>query len=579
MTDHNLPYDPAGHEPMPEGEEKAPPLTHTMGIVRWIILGGVTLFALIMILSYLGATPWSTEGGDATQYHCPMHPTYVSSQPGECPICGMSLVPMKNAADTVATSGAETMSGATATAVMAKPGQYACPMDPEVVSDVPGKCPKCGMDLVQIPDSLKQGPAKAGQYYCPMHTYVVSDKPGKCPICDMDMVQATADQAPPGQTMRDMPGIQTPTEPPKPKAPDAGTAGMDMGEAPVPGLVPVTIEPQRLQLIGVRSGTVQRRALSDETQLLGYVTPDESRVSNLNVRVSGWVQKLFVNQTGQKVSAGQELLTVYSQDLYQAQQDFLTAAQSVARPATDSMLAATRRQILDAARDRLRLLGVPEEEITRLETTGQARAELPLTSPVTGIVLKKTVLPGQFVGPDQPLFTVADLSRVWVLADVYESDLAGITTGRRAVMTLAAFPGLEFSGTVSFIYPTVSPETRTLKVRLEFANPEMKIRPGMYAEVRLQSAQESILAIPRDAVMDDGHMAYAFVIHDGTHFEPRLITIGRTSGEYAEVLAGLTEGEVVVTSANFLIDSESRLQAAIAGMGGTAKGAHAGHGK
>jgi len=551
MTDQNLHYDPADHEPLPEGEEEAPPLTHTMAIVRWFILGGMTLFALVMVLSYFGATPWGAESAGATQYHCPMHPTYVSSQPGDCPICGMSLVPIDakvNADSAAAAEHGTTHEGKPGRVSVAQPGQYYCPMDPEVASDTEGKCPVCGMFLEKLEHGMK--------FTCDMHPEVITDRPGDCPKCGMDLIPVSDSET------------GTPE----------GASG-DMGQAPVPGLVPVTIEPQRLQLIGVRNGKVKRRSLDGGSRLVGYVTPDESRVSNLNIRVSGWVQKLFVNETGQKVSAGQELLTVYSQDLYQAQQDFLAAMQSAGRPGTDSMLAATRRQILDAARDRLRLLGAPEEEITRLESTGEVRAELPLRSPVTGIVLEKTVLAGQFIGPDQTLFTVADLRNVWVLADVYEADLAGITIGQRAVITLAAYPGEEFSGKVSFIYPTVSAETRTLKVRLELDNPEMKLRPGMYADVRLQSAQEEILGIPRDAIMDGGHMAYAFVIHNGTHFEPRLITVGRTSGEYAEVLSGLAEGETVVTSANFLIDSESRLQAAISGMGGTAVDAHAGHGK
>ncbi len=642
MTDLIDKYDPADHEPMPEGEEEAPPLTHTMAIVRWILLGAMTLFALSMILSSFGATPWASDSGGDTQYHCPMHPTYISSQPGDCPICGMSLVPIdkKPPAEKIATPEQDSgKAGSRGQEFTAKPGQYYCPMHQEVVSDSAGKCPKCGMFLEKYEPDMK--------YTCPMHPQIASDQPGECPECGMDLVPMEAKMdagslsksehqdekgggrsgesiAEPGQyycpmdpdvaadsagkcpecgmfleefepgmkfTCKVHPALVTD------KPGDCPACGMDLtpvktirgrsheehgsdlGPAPVPGLVPVSIQPQRLQLIGVRSGPVESRVLSDETRLVGYITPDESRVSNLNIRTSGWVQKLFVDRTGQDVTAGQRLLTVYSQDLYQAQQDFLVALQADRRQSSDSLLTGVRRQILDAARDRLALLGVPDAGIERLEATEEAMAELLLESPFDGVILEKSVFPGKFVGPDQTLYTIADLSRVWVLADVYESDLASVRIGQKAVMTLAAFPGQRFQGTVSFIYPTFSQETRTLKVRLEFKNPEMKLRPGMYVDVRVSDAQGGVLTIPRDAVMDGGDIDYAFVIHDRTHFEPRSITTGRGSDDFVEVLSGLNEGEIVVTSANFLIDSESRLQAAISGMGGLTADTHAGHGK
>ncbi len=562
MNDTVNPYDPHDHEPLPEGEEQAPPLTHTMAIVRWVILGGMTLFALIMILSYFGATPWSGGEAGATQYHCPMHPTYITAQPGDCPICGMSLVPINSNVDADSAAAAEHGDHAANSedlgkVSIAKPGQYYCPMCPEVASDTASRCPICKMKLLKFEPGT--------MFTCDMHREVVTDAPGDCPICGMDLVPVSeSDEHAEG-------GPQ-----------------VDSGENDVPGLVPVTLDPQRLQLIGVRTGLVERRTIGDDKRIVGFVTPDETRVTNITPRVGGWVQQLFVNQTGQQVSRGQELLTIYSQDLYQAQQDYLVSLQTASRPGTDSLLSATRDQILDAARQRLRLLNMPENEIERLKSTGEARAELPLTSPFDGIVLDKSVLAGQYIGPNQSLFTIADLRKVWVLADVYEADLAGVSAGQEAVMTVTAFPGEEFHGKVAFIYPTVSEQTRTLKVRLEFDNSSYRLRPGMYAEVRLQGGEESVLAVSRDAVMDGSDIDYTFVVHDGTHFEPRAVETGRASGNYVEILSGLSEGEKVVTSANFLIDSESRLQAAISGMGGTQNGArgdttsadpHAGHGK
>jgi Cu(I)/Ag(I) efflux system membrane fusion protein len=332
-------------------------------------------------------------------------------------------------------------------------------------------------------------------------------------------------------------------------------------------------------LINVRTGTVQKRSLGSATQLVGYVTPDETRLSNVTVRISGWVQKLNVNQTGQRVDKGETLLTIYSQDMYQAEQDYLLAYSNTLQRGGDSVLAFTRTQIIEAARERLHLLGLGEVDIGVLEKAGKAQAEIPLRSPLNGIVLEKSVLAGQAINSSQPLFTIADLSTVWVLADVYESDLVGISVGQKARMTVTSSPNEVFDGLVSFVYPTVSEQTRTLKVRLSFANPEMKLRPGMYAQVELAGSAEAVLAVPHSAVMVDGKLAYVFVIHAGTHFEPRKVTIGRTSDDWAEALSGLQEGDTVLTSANFLIDSESRLKAAISGMGGAPANEHASHNK
>ena len=476
MTEDKKPYDPYEHEPLPEGEEKAPPLVRTMAVVRWIILGGMTLFAVVMILTYFGVTPWAHTHSEPVQYHCPMHPTYVSNQPGDCPICGMSLVAID----------------------------------------------------------------KEGKEINPVQT-------------EHDMANMTESSAAPQH------------------------AASDMGSSPVPGLVPVTIEPRRLQLIGVRTGKVERHSLDGNLNIVGFITPDETRITNLHLRFSGWVKELHVNQTGQLVRKGERLLSVYSQDLYQAEQDYIVARQALDRGPNDNELADTRRNLVDAARQRLELLGVPADELARLDATGTPGQVLWVDSPFSGYVMEKNVFEGQYIGPDQNLFSIVDLSKVWVLADVYEQDLANVRVGQKALMKTTAYGGETFAGRVGFMYPSVSEQTRTLKVRLEFANPSLRLRPGMYAEVELEGSGESVLAAPADAVMDDGNRQYAFVVHDGVHFEPRLLKVGRRSNDFVEILSGLSEGELVITSANFLIDSESRLKAAIAGMGGTEPGAHAGH--
>lgn len=518
MSEPHEEYNPYEHEPLPEGEEAPPPYVRTMAFVRWLILGAISVFALVMVLNHFGATPWSTVQASATRYHCPMHPTYISNQPGECPICGMNLVPI--AADGKEASATDSMNMDSATAMpadsipRAKPGQWTCSMCPEIISDKPGECSKCGMDLEQVPQSTS------------------------------------------GSTEHDMSSTGT-----------------------VPGLVSVTIEPQRLQLTGIRIDKVQRRRLADMLRLAGYVTADETRTANVHIRTSGWVRSLLVDQTGQYVRAGQPLLTIYSPDLAQAQQDLIVARKATQKTIADSELTYMRKQLLDAARQKLRLLGLSEQDVRATENSDSVGSDLTLRSPVSGYVLEKTVLSGQFIGADQSLFTIADLSTIWVMADVYEQDFAKIKIGQGAEMTLTALPGETIAGKVAFIYPSVSAQSRTLRVRLEFTNPSLQLRPGMYADLQLLQDSEPVLALPTDAIMDGGETKYAFVVHDGKHFEPRLLKLGRSGGDWIEVLSGVSEGDEVVTSANFLIDSESRLKAAIAGMGGTAADEHAGHGK
>lgn len=543
---HEDHYDPDSHEPMPEGEEEAPPLVRTMSAVRWVLLAGMTVFALVMFLTYLGLTPWAAQGSGNVQYHCPMHPTYISGQPGDCPICGMSLVPID----------AETGDSSTVTVAgrpgidsvpRARPGQYICTMCPEVIADEPGRCPKCGMFLTKVPDT-------ATTYVCPMHTEVTSEKPGTCPTCGMALVAAEQDTS--VHAMHDS----------------------GMGSAPVPGLVPVTIEARRLQLIGVRTARAARRPADGKLRLVGFVTPDETRVANVHVRTDGWIQELYVDETGQFVEEEESLLTIYSQDLYQAEQDFKVARDAALTGEGDSLVMEMHRRVLDAARERLRLLGLSDNDITAIEHDSAASWTIPLRSPFTGYVLEKNVNEGQYVTPGQSMFTIADLSNVWVLVDVYESDLPFVRLNQPVEMTLDALPGHTVEGRIAFIYPTVSERTRTLKVRLEFPNPDLALRPGMYADVAVARGGPEMLAVPAPALMDGGETQYVFVVHDGIHFEPRRVTVGRRSDDWVEILTGVDSGEEVVTSANFLIDSESRLQAAITGMSGAPAESHEGHG-
>jgi membrane fusion protein, copper/silver efflux system len=405
-----------------------------------------------------------------------------------------------------------------------------------------------------------QGSATAAvQYYCPMHPSVVQDQPGECPICGMTLVARDASAAPSGQfSSGAAPSVAT----------DGGTS--------IPNLVTVTLPPERVQLMGIRTAPVTRGARGAELRAVGYVTVDEAAVTQVHTRVAGWIQTLQVARTGEQVRRGDVLATIYSPALLTTQQELLAARRFVRTGGGGSSFdvaagtdpAALQRSIVDGARRRLELFGVAPEEIRTLERTGQPLAAVPLRAPRDGYVTEKSAVQGAYVQPETTLFQIADLARVWVLAEVYESELTRVDVGAPATLTLAAYPGVRFPGTVDYLYPTLDPATRTVRVRLIFANADLRLRPGMFGDVVLALPPTDDLMVPREAVVDTGERTYVFVVHEGGHFEPRLVRIGARSGDAVAVQDGLAEGEVVVTTANFLVDSESRLRAAISGMGG-----------
>lgn len=397
------------------------------------------------------------------------------------------------------------------------------------------------------PAATKVSATKA-VYYCPMHPSYTSDRPGECPICGMSLTLVEAGEASGGHT-------------------GAGHTG------DVPGLTTVHITPERIQLIGVRTAIVESSAREGELDLVGFVAPSESRLRSVQLRVAGWVRELWVDQTGVRVEAGQRLLSIYSPELLQSEQEYLIARGATGHGGDAGTVAA------NPAAERLRLLGVPDEEIRRLDREGKPSTQLVLRSPVTGTVLERGVVQGQYVDAETPLLTVADLSQVWVMADLYEMDLTRVHVGDPATFTTDAMPGRTFAGRVEFVYPTVSSDTRTLKARLALANGDGALRPGMYGRVRVAGRGARALSVPAEAVVDAGEHRYVFLAHAGGRFEPRMVWTDAPEGDRVRVLRGVAEGDTVVASASFLIDSESRLQAAIAGMGpGAAPGAAHDHG-
>jgi Cu(I)/Ag(I) efflux system membrane fusion protein len=379
------------------------------------------------------------------------------------------------------------------------------------------------------------------RYTCPMHPTIVSDHPGDCPICGMALVKVGAGA---GET-------------------SAGGEG-----APVEGLATVQIDPQRQQLIGLRTAEATRGPVGASWKTVGKVAVDETNVHHVNIKVGGFVDTVYVDYVGKPVRRGERLFSIYSPDLLSVQQEYLLALRTRQALAGGGVAAGAGDDLVESARERLRLWDIPEAEIERLERTGKPTKALTLYSPMTGVVTKKDIVMGHRLNEGDMPYEITDLSSVWVLADAYETDLSRIRTGMPATLSLQAFPGKAFNGKVIFIDPILDPKTRTAKVRLEFPNPRGELKPEMFGEVTLQTEKRDGLRIPADAVIDSGTKKVVFVALGEGKLQPREVQVGPVTGDVVEILSGLEAGEKVVTRANFLIDSESRLRASLAAMGG-----------
>jgi len=333
-------------------------------------------------------------------------------------------------------------------------------------------------------------------------------------------------------------------------------------EAP---LVPVQISPQRLQSIGVTTGTVERKSVADEILTTANVAVDETRLAYVQVRFSGYIEKVFADATYQYVRKGQPLFTIYSPDLVATEREYLVAKQNEQQAAQSTVqgVAFSAASLLDASAERLKQWGVPQKEIARLGSTGHVQQELEVDSPVSGYITERNALPSVAVQPEMRLYTIADLSAVWVQAQVFQNDLERIRVGARATLTVNTYPGKTFTGRVDFIYPQVDMETRTAKVRVVFSNPALQLKPGMFVNVSLKVPMGNQLVVPASGVLQSGTREIAFVERSDGYIEPRDVQLGTRVGDDFIVMKGLKAGEQIVTSANFLIDSESLLQAAL----------------
>jgi Cu(I)/Ag(I) efflux system membrane fusion protein len=411
-----------------------------------------------------------------------------------------------------------------------------------------------------------------------MHPTIVSDHPGDCPICGMALVKVGAPAGGPSGE-RKVAFYRSPMDPkqtsPVPRKDEMGMDylpvyddGAGDGASPVPGLATVNIDPQRQQLIGLRSVEVGLGPVAASWKTVGRVSVDETNVHHVNIKVGGFVEDVYVDYVGKAVRRGDRLFSMYSPDLLSVQQEFLLALRTRKALAGGGVAASAGEDLVESARERLRLWDIPESEIDRLERSGKPTKTLTLYSPMTGVVTKKDVVMGHRINEGDMPYEITDLSRVWVLADAYESDLSRIRLGMPATLSLQAFPNRTFTGKVIFVDPVLDPRTRTAKVRIEFPNPRAELKPEMFGEVTLRMPAREGLSIPADAVIDSGTMKVVFVAIGEGKLQPREVKLGSVSGDSVEVLSGLAAGERVVTRANFLVDSESQLRASLAAMGG-----------
>lgn len=378
------------------------------------------------------------------------------------------------------------------------------------------------------------GPANAAAapgttlYTCGMHPQVIQDHPGNCPICGMKL---------------------TPMR-------------RESGATPS-GASAISIDPVTIQNMGIRTTEVARGPLRHTVRTVGVIDYDETMLADVTTKFKGWLEKLYVDATGKQVHRGDPMFEIYSPDLFSAQTEYLLAMEN--RPGAGE---SNRNLLLESARRKLEFFDIPEAQIADLAKTREPKKTLQVDAPIDGVVVEKTAIEGMLAEPGMKLYRLADLGMVWVYAQVYEQDLPYIKLGQEALVSLSYLPGRQFRGRVTYVYPSVDEKTRTARVRMEFHNPGYLLKPGMFADVRVSSELEpSAVLVPDTAVLRSGERDTVFVALEGGKFEPRTITLGpRGEEDRYQVLAGLSGGERVVTSGQFMLDSESRMREAIEKM-------------
>lgn len=372
-------------------------------------------------------------------------------------------------------------------------------------------------------------------YYCPMHPNYTSDRTGECPICGMDLVL-------------------------KKEGKEEGAEATEKGE--------VFISPEKQQLIGVQTAKVGFVRLQKVVRAKGAVEYDERKMFDVNTKFEGWIEKLFVNYTGRLVNKGEPLFTIYSPELVSAQEEYLLSLKNrdIGKNSQFEEIKASAHTMAETAKKKLKLLCITDEQIKQLEEKGEITKTLTISSPYSGFVIEKMVTEGMKIMQGMRLYKIADLSEVWIIADIYEQDLPMVKLGQTTEILPLAMSGKAIAGKISYIYPYLEGELRTTKIRIEVANPNFILKPNMYVDVRIRIDLGRKLAIPDSAIIDTGQRQLVVLARGNGHFKPVEVRIGSKVEGFYEVLAGVKEGDEVVTNANFLIDSESKMKEALSGM-------------
>lgn len=474
--------------------------------------------------------PASASGPDSETdgqlWTCGMHPHVIQDEPGQCPICGMDLTPMKGGKTSEASHAGHDHS------LAENSMQWTCPDHPSIVESEPGICPIDGLDLV--PADPPGGDREILFYRNPMDPTISSPVPAKDSM-GMDYVPVYADEA------RGM----------------ASTGAV------------VEIDPAVVQNMNVRTESAVRRDLTRPIRTVGYLEFDQQRMVTVTTKYSGWVEKVNVNYVGEKVRRGQPLFEIYSPELVQTEQELLSALEFAKEMEGAPEDARDRAwSMVESARTRLGYWDITPEQIASLERSGEVFRTLEVSAPASGVVMKRMAgLEGMAVMPGMELFHIADLSSLWLSVELFEDQLAAVREGTEAEMDLPYFPGETFTGRVRFLEPELSEKTRTMRATIEVPNRDGRLRKGMYATVELQPIEvRDALTVPLQAVLRTGQRNVVVLALGNGRFGPRDVVLGHEAEGFAQVLSGLEEGAEVVTSAQFLLDSESTLREAIQKM-------------
>jgi len=454
-------------------------------------------------------------------------------------------------------------------------GLWTCGMHPEVLQEEPGTCPICQMDLVPVRQDIGYGEGD-GLWTCPMHPDILESEPGSCPICGMDLVRVRQEGGH-GDGEREILFYRNPMDPnitsPVPRKDDMGMDYVpvyadEADSAAADGAV-VTINPAVQQNMNVLTERVERRDIAHRIRTVGYLGYDQERMVSVTTKYPGFIEKTYVNYIGQPVSKGEPLFEIYAPELVQTEQELLSALRYTRN--LSSAPEETRRRaeaLLEAARQRLAYWDISDEQVRQLEETGEVFRTLQVTAPAGGVVMKRMPgLEGMAVRPGMELLHIADLSNLWLTVEVFEDQLPWLDIGSPALVSLTYFPGETFRGRVRYIEPEVSEKTRTIQLTLEVPNRGSRLRVGMYATVIFEPvAAKEAIAVPSQAVLRTGERNVVIVALGDGRFAPREVRLGPQGDGFVQVLDGLSDGDEIVTSAQFLIDSESNLREAIQKM-------------